>query len=234
MAGFNPPPVFGLTIQNTNEEIRQKAFQFVHEIGYMIFATISCNEQIPSARGLEVHYLDESTNFYIGMGKGKPVFYDLLQCPYITGCITKMTDKDLALSVRIIAHVKLILPDQRPDIYEKYWELNPGTKALYRKDLDMFRIFCLDAGEGEIFHLPDDDEISRIRFSFGAGKKRQWAYTITQACIGCGSCAEQCMRNVIHCNENGKYEIDYQGCLECGRCYLTCPNHAIRCNCKDT
>ena len=112
--------------------------------------------------------------------------------------------------------------------------MNPGTKALYRKDLDMFRIFCLDAGEGEIFHLPDDDEISRIRFSFGAGKKRQWAYTITQACIGCGSCAEQCMRNVIHCNENGKYEIDYQGCLECGRCYLTCPNHAIRCNCKDT
>lgn len=233
MAGFNPLPAFGLRADSPNEEKRRKAFEFVKDIGYMIVSTISTDGKTPSARGLELHILDDSEKFYIGMGKGKPVFYELEKNPYVTGCVTRMTDKDLALCVRLSGHVSLVNPKENPEIYNRYWELNPGTKALYKKDLDMFRIFCLDAGDGEIFHLPDADEISRVRFFFGEGKPRPWAYRITENCVGCGVCEQECMRGIIHKTDRGNYEIDYQGCLECGRCYMKCPNRAIVCSCLE-
>lgn len=228
MSGFDPLPVFGLKTESSNEEKRKTAFAFIHEMGYMTIATKTCREGLPTARGLELHYLDDTGDFFVGMAKGKPVYWELIEYPYLTGSITRMTDKDLAMSVRLTAHVVPVDPEEERGIYKKYWELNPGTKALYKKDLDMFRIFRLDWGDGEIFHLPDADEVSRVRFSFGKGRVRPWAYRITEECIGCGICAEACMRGVIFRTEKGRCEIDYQGCLECGRCYEHCPNKAIQ------
>lgn len=229
-APFDPLPVFGLNESSTNEEKKKAACGFIRRGGYMIFGTVAMDGITPTTRGLELHFLDDEENMYIGVAKGKPVFYELMRSPYLSGCVTEMTVKDLALSVRINAHVKLLEPSEAPEIYERYWQLNPGTKALYAKDLDMFRIFILDRGEGEIFHLPEDDEVTRVRFSFGEQSVRPWAYEIGGSCTGCGACAEACMKNVITPDGNGKYRINHYSCLECGRCYLTCPNQAIECN----
>ena len=148
MSDFNPAPALGLTEESSNEEIKNAAFQFVHEVGYMVFGTTAIDGKMPTARGLEVHYLDDAGNFYIGIAKGKPVYYELQKNPYVVGTIIRDTVKRLSASVRLSAHVTEIDPEKHPEIYTKYWELNPGTKALYRKDLDMFRIFILDSGEG--------------------------------------------------------------------------------------
>lgn len=230
MGNYNPKPCLGLTQKNSNEEIRKAAFQFVHEVGYMVIGTTALDGKTPTARGLEVQYLDEKEDtFYIGVAKGKPVYYELKQYPYLVGIIVRETIKRLSASVRISAHVTELDPVNEKQIYDRYWELNPGTKALYRKDLDMFRIFRLDSGEGEIFHLPDDDIVCRLRFSFGNEKPRPWAYEIDQeTCVGCGTCVEICMEDVIYPTENGKYAINHFGCLECGRCSMNCPNEAIR------
>ena len=147
MSDFNPAPALGLTEESSNEEIKKAAFQFVHEVGYMVFGTTAIDGKMPTARGLEVHYLDDEGNFYIGIAKGKPVYYELQKNPYLVGTIIRDTVKRLSASVRLNAHVTEIDPEEHPEIYAKYWELNPGTKALYRKDLDMFRIFILDSGE---------------------------------------------------------------------------------------
>lgn len=148
---------------------------------------------------------------------------------FIPTATVNETIKRLSASVRISAHVEELDPAEEKAIYERYWQLNPGTKALYRKDLDMFRIFRLDSGEGEIFHLPDDDIVCRLRFFFGNAETRPWAYEIDQeTCVGCGTCVEICMEDVIYPTENGKYAINHFGCLECGRCSMNCPNEAIR------
>lgn len=233
MSDFDPAPALGLTEESSNEEIKNAAFQFVHEVGYMVFGTTAIDGKMPTARGLEVHYLDDAGNFYIGIAKGKHVYYELQKNPYVVGTIIRDTVKRLSASVRLSAHVTEVDPEKHPEIYTKYWELNPGTKALYRKDLDMFRIFILDSGEGEIFHLPDDDIVCRLRFCFGGACVRPWAYVIAQErCVGCGTCEEACMEDVIHPTADGKYEIKHFGCLECGRCAMNCPNDAIDCNCR--
>jgi ferredoxin len=48
------------------------------------------------------------------------------------------------------------------------------------------------------------------------------AYKITDACIACGTCADECPVEAIH-EGDGKYEIDADTCIECGACASTCP-----------
>ncbi len=52
------------------------------------------------------------------------------------------------------------------------------------------------------------------------------AYKITDSCVSCGSCAEQCPVGAI--SEGAEhYEIDADACLECGACAAQCPVGAI-------
>ena len=48
------------------------------------------------------------------------------------------------------------------------------------------------------------------------------AYKITDACVKCGSCADNCPVEAIS-EGDGKFEIDEEACIECGACAGTCP-----------
>lgn len=52
------------------------------------------------------------------------------------------------------------------------------------------------------------------------------AYTISDECISCGSCAGTCPVSAIAEGE-GKYVIDADTCLDCGSCAGECPVSAI-------
>ena len=51
------------------------------------------------------------------------------------------------------------------------------------------------------------------------------AYKITDKCISCGACAQQCP---VGCIEQGdeRYVIDPNQCIECGTCAGDCPVEA--------
>ena len=52
------------------------------------------------------------------------------------------------------------------------------------------------------------------------------SYRITDECVACGACLEECPSDAI---EEGDeiYTIDQEKCTECGSCQEVCPNDAI-------
>ncbi len=52
------------------------------------------------------------------------------------------------------------------------------------------------------------------------------AYKISDACISCGSCSEQCPVSAIS-EGDAHYVIDPDVCIECGSCAEQCPVGAI-------
>ena len=52
------------------------------------------------------------------------------------------------------------------------------------------------------------------------------AYKITDSCISCGSCADQCPAEAISQGDM-QYVIDPDVCLSCGACAEQCPMSAI-------
>jgi ferredoxin len=51
------------------------------------------------------------------------------------------------------------------------------------------------------------------------------AYKITDGCVGCGTCKDNCPVDAI--SEGDIYVIDQDVCIECGSCQAGCPSDAI-------
>ena len=48
------------------------------------------------------------------------------------------------------------------------------------------------------------------------------AYVISDECVACGACSEECPVGAISEGE-GKYNIDPELCISCGACAGVCP-----------
>lgn len=59
--------------------------------------------------------------------------------------------------------------------------------------------------------------------------KNKIKYIISDACILCQKCKNNCPKNAISLNESDfKYEIDVDMCISCGLCYRNCVYKAIK------
>ena len=52
------------------------------------------------------------------------------------------------------------------------------------------------------------------------------AYFITDDCVSCGTCEEECPNSAISEGAD-KYVIDPDACVDCGSCADACPSSAI-------
>ena len=53
------------------------------------------------------------------------------------------------------------------------------------------------------------------------------AYVITDDCIKCGTCIDECPNEAISEGET-KYIINPDACVDCGTCADACPSEAIK------
>ncbi|HJD52947.1 MAG TPA: 4Fe-4S binding protein [Candidatus Avibacteroides avistercoris] len=51
------------------------------------------------------------------------------------------------------------------------------------------------------------------------------AYVISEDCIACGTCIDECPVEAISAGD--RYSIDPDKCTECGTCASVCPQEAI-------
>ncbi len=51
------------------------------------------------------------------------------------------------------------------------------------------------------------------------------AYKITDACVGCGTCIDECPVEAISAGD--LYVIDASACIDCGACAGVCPSECI-------
>ena len=56
--------------------------------------------------------------------------------------------------------------------------------------------------------------------------KKQEGYYISDACIGCGSCAAVCPQSCI-ITDSVPHVIEQEHCLHCGNCLEACPVGAV-------
>lgn len=54
---------------------------------------------------------------------------------------------------------------------------------------------------------------------------KKMAHVITNDCVACGTCIDECPVNAI--SEGEIYKIDPDTCIDCGACAAVCPSDAI-------
>lgn len=85
-------------------------------------------------------------------------------------------------------------------------------------------VFEIADAEIEYFNL-GVNPIFRESYTIGSGTVTEKGYQITDACIGCGSCADHCPQRCIEAGT--PYQIQQEHCLHCGNCHAVCPVQAV-------
>ena len=193
----------------------------VNEIHTTVVATVD-DEGLPVTAAIDMMDTDgDSLYFLTAKGKG---FYDrLIKRQFMAFTAMKGEDTMSSVAVSVRGKVRELGYDKIPELFDK----NPYMHEIYPTEEKMkaLTVFQIYEGSGEWFDL-SKKPIERDSFTFGGAEKMQKGYFITDACIGCGSCAAVCPQNCI-LTDGIPYEIEQEHCLHCGNCLTDCPVSAV-------
>ena len=193
----------------------------VREIHTTIVATVD-DEGLPVTAAIDMMAADEHGLYFL-TAKGKGFYDRLVKRQYLALTALKGEDTMSCVAVSVRGKVRELGNERIPELFE----LNPYMKEIYPTEDSMqaLTVFQIYEGSGEWFDL-SKKPIERASFTFGGAEKRAEGYFITDACIGCGSCAAVCPQNCIM-TKCTPYVIAREHCLHCGNCLTACPVGAV-------
>ena len=193
----------------------------VNEIHTTIVATVD-DDGLPVTAAIDMLDYDEN-NLYFLTAKGKGFYDRLVKRGFLAFTALKGEDTMSSVALSVRGKVRELGCGKIPELFEKnlyMHEIYPTEESM--QALTVFQIY---EGAGEWFDL-SKKPIERASFSFGGAEKKPEGYFITEACIGCGSCAAVCPQNCI-ITDRVPHVIEQAHCLHCGNCMAACPVGAI-------
>ncbi len=193
----------------------------VNEIHTTIVATVD-DEGLPVTAAIDMMDCDENSLYFL-TAKGKGFYDRLIKRGFLALTAMKGKDTMSSVAVSIRGKVRELGSDKIPALFAK----NPYMREIYptEESMQALIVFQIYEGTGEWFDL-SKKPIERASFTFGGAAQKPEGYFITDACIGCGSCAAVCPQNCINA-ESIPYVIEQEHCLHCGNCMEACPVGAV-------
>lgn len=215
----------------------EDVYGLFEEIGCCSFSTLDGKGGV-DARIAHFFAYDDA-GLYLRTMSGKPFHRQMVEGGHLAVCGEKtegpcVWDEDNmphfqpGYMVRVSGQVRELSPEEVADhaardprfavaVYDtnKYPEtvvlvLERAWGELYRYDFNLVHM---------------DYKILRKRFSWGGATFEEPGFRITDACIGCGACAQACTHRAIV--EGSPYRIRGAWCDECGNCHNVCPVGAV-------
>lgn len=193
----------------------------VQEIHTTVVATVD-DDGFPVTAAIDMMDCDENSLYFL-TAKGKGFYDRLVKSGLLALTAVKGKDTMSRVAVSIRGKVRELGYDRIPLLFEK----NPYMHEIYPTEVSMkaLTVFQIYEGSGEWFDL-SKKPIERATFTFGDAVQKTMGYFITDACIGCGSCAAVCPQNCIQTN-GIPHVIEQEHCLHCGNCMDACPVGAV-------
>ena len=193
----------------------------VNEIHTTIVATVD-DEGLPVTAAIDMMDSDDNSLYFL-TAKGKGFYDRLKKRGFLALTAIKGQDTLSSVAVSVRGKVRELGYERIPALFEK----NPYMHRIYPTEdaMQALTVFQVFEGTGEWFDL-SKKPIERASFTFGGAQEKKEGFSITDACIGCGSCLPVCPQNCIRSGGN-PFCIEQEHCLHCGNCMKVCPVRAV-------
>ena len=193
----------------------------VNKIHTTVVATVD-DEGLPVTAAIDMMDSDGNSLYFL-TAKGKSFYDRLTKRGFIALTAVKGENTMTSVAVSVRGKVRELGFEKIPALFEK----NPYMREIYptEESMQALTVFQIYEGSGEWFDL-SKKPIERTSFTFGGSEAKEDGYYITDACVGCGSCAAVCPQNCINTN-NVPFVIEQEHCLHCGNCFEACPTGAV-------